>query len=88
MRRSPKENYDVRPFTEYAIHRHSQGVSWAFMAQHGGWGRKNGMADGNAFKKRVGLALDKRRKPIQTVSYDTGVRLCKALNCDPVEVGL
>jgi hypothetical protein len=88
MRRSPKENYDVRPFTEYAIRRHNQGVSWSFMAWQGNWERKNGTADGNAFKKRVGLTPDKRGKIIQTVSYEIGVRLCKAVNCDPVEVGL
>jgi hypothetical protein len=81
-------NHDIEPFRELALDLHSRGVTWSEMAYRAGYIRKDKYASVKLFKTKVGLAPEKRGKLLNTITDPTAMRMLKALNCDPHEVGI
>jgi hypothetical protein len=70
--------------------RRSEPLSASEAARRGGYVVR-GCADTGALHVRLGLRPDHSDRPpaaMHTVSHETGLRLCRALGRDPVDVGL
>ena len=83
----------VRPFAVRAVELHNHhGVSWSDMARRGGFKpRKDGYQDVMRFKRLLGLSPQlKNSKPYFTthVSYENAIKLCRALDVLPIDMGL
>lgn len=60
-------------------------------AKRAGYRMKDGRADTSRLQRRLGLraeATGGRRAVSERVNYETAVRLCRALELDPVDLGL
>jgi hypothetical protein len=82
------ERIDLAPLQEVARTRVARGETWIGIAERGGYRRANGTADTSAVQKALGLRVESRGRARRSCSYDGAVRLARALDLDPVDVGV
>lgn len=80
------ERLELTPFQDRARAEVARGIAWAVMADRGGY-VKHGEPDVWTLQMRLGLRK-RGRGYAQWTSYAEGPRLARAVDADPVDVGL
>lgn len=97
--RAPLREVPVDRLRDEAIRQHEHGVTWAGMCRRIGWYRNYGgtEADTSRLKRALGIAREQhsqQRSPrkcyfyMKSMSYEQALLMCKALDVDPVDIGL
>lgn len=83
------EKVDVEPLAEAFLR---SGMTGGEVARVLGWKHSNGRWDGTRVKRALGLVKQQSGDGYvfrsRQMYYDTALRICTALNLDPVDVGL
>ncbi len=92
-----EERIPVQPLREILLRRYSEGETWSSMARRLGWTNpvprnKNWTkSDSTRLKRLIGIVQYESHgqyKIRETIKYDTALRVCEALDIDPIYVGL
>lgn len=82
--------YDVCPFQAVYAKRLGEGDSMHAMCYRVGWIRPDGRSDQTRLLRILGIraTAGKDRGHKTRIQYHTAVELCRALNIDPVDMGV
>lgn len=85
----------VGPIREAVLARIEAGDTWSGIARRAGWPHSKGKPNsgcGTTLKRRLGMVhmggLKQQGKFTEAMQYETALRICKAIEVDPVDVGL
>ena len=83
------DNAPIRAAVEQAV---AGGMTYSAICRALGWLKPNGSGDTSRLRRRIGamphLAGNGRHDTSRTINYELAVQIARAIDIDPVEVGL